>query len=220
MKRRHLAIMPVVVALVVLTGCQSAATASSSAATATPAAQVGASFFVGDEMSDSNMLALGTLQLEGTDQAVTREQAAKLLPLWTLIQEGTLQGDAETQAVVKQIRNTMTADQLAAMEAMSLTQEDFQGRFQEQGEGLRRPEGESVRMPAEPGDFGAEDRAALRERFQSMTDEERAAAMAEMGIERPEGGMSGQRPGAIDSMRGGNAMLLPLIELLTTRAAE
>jgi hypothetical protein len=171
-------------------------------------------------MSDTNLLALGTLQLEGTDQAVTPEQAAKLLPLWTLIQEGTLQGDAETQAVVRQIRNTMTADQLAAMEAMSLAQEDFQARFQEQGEGLRRPEGEDVRVPAEPGDFDAEDRAALRERLQSMTDEERAVAMAAMGLERPEGGMPGQRPGVAGTMRGGNAMLLPLIELLVSRAAE
>ena len=201
-------------------GCQSAATASGSAAPATPAAQAGAFPSVAGEMRDTNLLALGTLQLEGTDQAVTPEQATKLLPLWTLIQESTLQGDAETQAVVRQIRNTMTADQLAAMEAMSLTQEDFQVRFREQGEGLPRPEGENVRVPPEPGGFDAEDRAALRERLQSMTDEERAAAMAEMGIERPEGGMAGQRPGAAGVVRGGNAMLLPLIELLTSRAAE
>jgi hypothetical protein len=32
--------------------------------------------------------------------------------------------------------------------------------------------------------------------------------------------MPGQRPGVAGTMRGGNAMLLTLIELLTTRAAE
>ena len=68
-----------------------------------------------------------------------------------------------------------------------------------------------LRDPAEGG--------MLREEMQNMTDEERATRIAEMGIERPEGAQEGRtgNPGG----RAGrfNALLDPLIELLTERAA-
>ncbi len=72
-----------------------------------------------------NQLALGTLQVEGTGRAVTTEQAAQLLPLWQALR-GVLSSQnpaqAEIDVLLKQIESGMTADQMAAIRAMQLTQ--------------------------------------------------------------------------------------------------
>lgn len=82
----------------------------------------------GGALSIRTQLALGTLQLEETDQAVTVEQAEALLPLWqvlnTLETSGTA-AEAEVDAVVKQIQNTMTGEQIAAIAAMQLTEDNL-----------------------------------------------------------------------------------------------
>ena len=181
----------------------------------------------------TNALALGTFRLEGSENAVTAEQAAKMLPLWTIINSGSLQGNAETQAVLDQIEVQMTEDQLAAIEAMDLTFEDMGTWMEEQGiEMPARPEGG---MPGGGGAFGdmtEEERTKIREEFQSMTQEERATRMAEMGFERPEGGGQGGRqgggPGGGQAGQGtrpgggtrGGMLIGPLIELLTKRAGQ
>ncbi len=73
-------------------------------------------------------LAAGTLKLEGTDQAVTAEQAKELLPLWkavkTLGSSDTISQE-EIQALYDQIQETLTASQIQAITKMSLTQEDI-----------------------------------------------------------------------------------------------
>ena len=102
-------------------------------------------------------LLLGTFQLEKTDQAVTKEQASFLLPLWkslkTLSQSlmptrGMDQGqtnakpqppsvDTETQAQIKalgkQIQAVMTPEQLQAIAKMKITQKTTMTIMQEQG---------------------------------------------------------------------------------------
>ena len=50
-----------------------------------------------------NALALGTLVLEDSDDAVAPEQAVVLLPLWEVLQSGGLKNQAENDAVLKQI---------------------------------------------------------------------------------------------------------------------
>jgi hypothetical protein len=70
-------------------------------------------------------LVLGTLKLEGTPQAVDPAMAAELLPLYTLLQQLTSSGSAaqaEIDAVLEQIQDTMTSDQIHAIAAMKLTQ--------------------------------------------------------------------------------------------------
>jgi hypothetical protein len=106
-----------VLVVVVLVGCQQAepTAASEIAGPAGPGASPGAGLALPDG------LALGTLKLEGTEGAVTPAQASELLPLWKMIQGGSLQGDAESQAVLKQIQAKMTESQLAAIRAMGLT---------------------------------------------------------------------------------------------------
>jgi hypothetical protein len=204
--------------LVVLVGCKAAEP------TATPG--TGAGFArPGDgaagALDGANELALGTLKLEGSENAVTAQQAAQLSPLWQMIGSGSLQGDAEMQAVVKQIEGVMAEPQRAAIEAMGLTFEDMQAWMEEQG----------IEMPAPPqggnGGTGAfpnlseEQRAQMREQFQNTTPEERATRMAELGVQRPDG--QGFDPSAAPNWtrgRQGSFLIQPLIELLQERAAQ
>lgn len=75
-----------------------------------------------------SMLAVGTLELEGTDQAVTADQAKELLPLWKAVRvlgSSDTISQAEKQALYDQIQETMTADQIQAISKMSLTREDM-----------------------------------------------------------------------------------------------
>jgi len=215
-----------VITVIVLGGCQQsepaqagdveqAATGNTPSSAPPPQGGVG-------ELDPMNRLVLGTLKLEGREHAVTAEQAATLLPLWQLIQSDALQSAAETDAVVKQIEGQMTGEQLAAIEAMELTLEDMQA----QGIELPAP-GEGEGAPGGFQDMSEEERAQMREQFQTMSPEERATAMAEQGFQRPGGrGLpaegqapgTGQGPGGL--RRGGNVMLAPLISLLTERAAE
>ena len=179
----------------------------------------------------SSQLALGTLELEEMDDAVTREQATTLLPLWQALQ-GSVTAEAEVNAVLAQIEGTMTEEQLAAIAAMQLTQEDTAAWAEENG----------MNMPfAGEGGMGfgqemtEEDRAALRATVEAggvpegrpgggegfagggMSEEDRAAfrATAEAGgMAFPERRGGAGRRGAVNFLIG------PLVELLTERAAE
>jgi hypothetical protein len=73
-------------------------------------------------------LLVGTFKLENTDLAVTAAQAKTLLPLWQTLQALSSSSTAateETDAVVAQIKNTMTAAQMDKINAMKLTQQDM-----------------------------------------------------------------------------------------------
>lgn len=175
----------------------------------------------------SSQLALGIFHLQGTENAVTPEQARTLLPLWQAIQAGSLQSDAETNAVLKQIEGGMTAEQLAAIAAMQLTREDLGTWMQEQGiEFGPRPGGAGGQGPF--ADLSEEERAARRATrqaaggggfgqggFGDLSEEERAnlrATAEASGITF--GGRGG--PG-----RGLLAVLAePVVELLTQLAGE
>lgn len=169
-------------------------------------------------------LALGTLKLEGTGNAVSVEQAAELLPLWKALESGTLKGEAENAAMVKQIENKMDAEQLAAIDGMNLTFEDSPAwtespAAQALGIAMGAPN-DAQGAPAAGAlrNLSEDERAKMREQFQNMSAEERATQMAEMGIQRPEGQEGGgARPGGVG--RQANVLLRPLVELLTERAA-
>jgi len=68
-------------------------------------------------------LAIGTLNLEGTDHAVTSEQAAELLPLWEAYQwlhRSDTTSVVELDAVAEQIQGVMTLDQVEAINKLDL----------------------------------------------------------------------------------------------------
>jgi hypothetical protein len=84
-------------------------------------------------LTPESKLAIGTLNLEGTPQAVDPAMAAKLLPLWQLLVQ--LDGSASTapqeiQAVVDQIRATMSSAQVQAIDNMNISSADAFSGFQ------------------------------------------------------------------------------------------
>ena len=178
----------------------------------------------------SSQLALGTLELEGTEDAVTPEQAAALLPLWQALQGG-VTAQAEVNAVLAQIERTMTPEQLAAIAAMQLTQDDLAAWAQENGVSMpapgRSPGGqgapggdwEAIRATIEagggpPGGFAGTPPAGFPG-GQEMSDEQRAAIRAT--IEAGGGLPGGGRPGGMGRLNG---LIGPLVELLSQRAGE
>jgi hypothetical protein len=72
-------------------------------------------------------LAVGTLKLAGTDQAVTAEQARDLLIYWETYKQ-LMQSDTAAQEEVNglaaQIQETMTDEQMKAIDEMDITQQD------------------------------------------------------------------------------------------------
>ncbi len=75
-------------------------------------------------------LAIGTLNLEGTGQAVDSAAAAKLLPLWELLEQLDTSGSAapqEVTAVIEEIQLNMTSAQIQAINAMKIDQSQLLG---------------------------------------------------------------------------------------------
>lgn len=121
-------------------------------------------------ISDQEKFIIGVFKIEGTDLAVTAEQAASLIPLWTSMEEYSQQPqpmpagtpaatpDAsatpaepvdhseEISALFGQIETVMTADQLAAITKLELNQDAVKTFMDEQG----------IEMPAgmQPGQNG------------------------------------------------------------------
>jgi hypothetical protein len=72
-------------------------------------------------------LAVGTLKLAGTDQAVTAEQAQDLIVYWETykqLSQSDTAAQAEYDGLIAQIEETLTADQVQAISAMDITQQD------------------------------------------------------------------------------------------------
>ncbi len=95
-----------------------------------PAAKTGADTRLTEDFAGAltvqAQLALGTVRLEETSQAVDEAQAAELLPLWQALQtlsQSDTTADIELQAVVNSIQDTMMPEQLAAITEMKLTEE-------------------------------------------------------------------------------------------------
>jgi hypothetical protein len=81
-------------------------------------------------------LLLGTFSLEGSDQAVSAEQAAQLLPLWkamkSLSSSDTTSQD-EINALINQIEESMTEEQMTAIDAMNLDNQSMMDIMQDLG---------------------------------------------------------------------------------------
>jgi len=88
------------------------------------------------EMSLSMKLTLGTFKLEETTYPIDAKQAADLLPLWKALRslsESETVASEEIEAIINQIQDTMSAEQIAAIEGMQLTNEDTGAIFEELG---------------------------------------------------------------------------------------
>ena len=178
----------------------------------------------------SSQLAVGIMQLEGTENAVTPEQAKMLLPLWQALQGDTLQSDAEADAALKQIEGAMTAEQLAAIAALQITFEDMGVWLQAQGLNFGRPEG--TEGQGQFRDLSEEERAAMRATRQASggAGSGQGGSAAPGGVseeERASKRATAEASGTTLGGRGGGAgqgqialLAEQVVDLLTQRAAE
>ena len=232
MKARYVAMVVALVAALALGAC------SKAEPTPEPGAVVPEGDFAGPRggLQGTTRLALGTFRLEETEHAVTPEQAAAMLPLWKAIQSGSLQGAAETEAVLKQIEGVMDGGQLAAIDEMALSFEDV-GAWMESPSakalGIELPTPPAGQRPGDAAfqNVSEEERQKLRQEMENLSPEQRATRLAEMGMERPQGGGPGVGPGGTGGgpggrpagfvgRGGGNFLVDPLVELLSERARE
>ena len=87
-------------------------------------------------LSTEAQLLVGTFKLDNTDLAVTSDQAKQLLPLWQTLQSLSSSSTAATEeinAVVDQIKSSMTSSQMAKITAMKLTQTDIMSIMNQAG---------------------------------------------------------------------------------------
>ena len=126
-------ITPMILTILIL-----ALTACGSASNRTNRNSVSQSGSTTGQLPATTQLIMGTLKLDGSDQAVTAKQAADLLPLWQtmkVLSESDTAAQQEKDALIAQIQETMTAEQIQAITDMKLTRADMFALVQEQGTG-------------------------------------------------------------------------------------
>ncbi len=124
MKKKLALIMAIVMILVSLTACGSSTTEENASEVDLTIADTGTQFI------------LGTLLLDGTENEVTIEQAASLLPLWQLystISTSDTAAQEEIDALVTQIQNTMTSAQITAIGKIDLAGQNAMQLMNESG---------------------------------------------------------------------------------------
>jgi len=135
----------------------------------------------------SSKLAIGTLSLEGTNLAVTADEAAQLVPLWKAVRSlgsNNNTSQAEIDAVYKQIEDTMTPDQIKAIEKMSMTANDTRALMQKLG------------IQAQQFGNGGGN-------FQNLTESQRATQIAQFAAQGGNGNFRGGFEGGAGAPPGG-----------------
>ncbi len=187
--------------VVLLTACTATPTPSAAPVAATGA--VGLTEDYSDALSIRNQLALGTLRLEGTSQAVTPAQAAQLLPLWQALKTLSASSTAAVEEIValqNQIGAALTPPQTTAIADLKLTNAMLQAYYIEIGVSeVKTPEPGVTPQSSSLKDLPPEQREAARATAQALG--------------TPVGG------GSSGSVKK-DALLDNVIELLTNRAAE
>jgi hypothetical protein len=148
-----------VLALVGCKGSQATPAAASRSLGTTYTSQVLDASYSG-ALNASSQLMLGMLRLEGTDNAITSEQATALLPVAQSLQGQVLKSDAERNAVLAYIEAHLTPAQSGAIANMHLTQDDLQTWTRDSGPGAGFGPGQGGAGPqgtpgAVPGQSGA-----------------------------------------------------------------
>lgn len=132
-------------------------------------------------------LAIGTLKLEGTDQAVTAKEATDLLPLWQAVKSlsaSTNTAPSEITAVYKQIEGVMTPTQTQTIQKMTWTNQDMQALMTKYGI-----------------TFGGGAGGAGGQGGQNLTADQRATRTAQFAARGQGGGAGG--PGGFGGGQGG-----------------
>jgi hypothetical protein len=129
-KMNKTSVLLLLILTLILTACSNAPTKAGPAGAGNATSGVAAG-----ELSAPIQVALGTIKLDGTENAVTADQAKELLPLWETLQD--LEGSdtaatEEKDALISQIQETMTADQTQAIAALGLSRQDMFSVMQSQ----------------------------------------------------------------------------------------
>jgi hypothetical protein len=235
MNKRIIFTVVIIIGMISLAACS--AISSITGQKANPAAQTTPNAFDPANTPLESKLAMGTLSLEGTDKALTADEAKNLLPLWkalkSLSSSQTVSAE-EISALYQQIEDTMTPDQIQAIKDMQMTRESIAALDEK---------------------FGIQQMGNGNGDFQNLTDSQRATRVAQFADRNPgfgpggpdgggpggPGGFGGQEgPGAggtsnssgsatrtpdpqaaVRRLMGMNRMYLdPLIKLLGERAAQ
>ncbi len=129
--KNKLWILTLIIVTIALAGCQSESTPEPETATLNQS-------YAEDALPIETQLIVGTINLEETDLAIDAEMAEKLLPLWKMYKslvESDTTAEAEITALLDQIQDTMTTEQIETIAAMELTKEDMATLNQEMGRG-------------------------------------------------------------------------------------
>jgi len=170
----------ILLVIVFLTACRGGNQTTATSALEAAAVQSTPVPGVNGNMPLEGKLAVGTLLLEDTDLAIDAGEAAQLLPLWKAVRSLSSSDTAaqeEIQALYDQIQETMTDEQLGAIEAMEITAETMASLREELGIEADAFAGRGAGLE----NLSEEQRAAMIERFQSQNP----------GFEPPAGGPGG-----------------------------
>jgi len=140
-------------------------------------------------MSLEAKLAIGTFKLEGTDLAVSAEEAQALLPLWKAVKSLGASATAspeEIRALYQQIQETMSPAQIDAIDQMSLSTEEINTLMKDLG--------------IEGRGFAGQGASAS----QNFSEVERSTRVAQFQSQNP-GGIAGGEPGLMMMPREGGA---------------
>ncbi len=111
-----------------------------------------------ETIPELSQLVVGTFKLEGTENAIQPQQATELLFLWQGYKELTSRdsaADEEKEALIRQVKENMTAAQLSAIESMNLSLEDIRTVVMEYGSNGVARESSSSRSTESGGGFGS-----------------------------------------------------------------
>jgi len=156
---RYLALILIVSAI--FTACTASA--------AEPAMDFLVSQYLDTEYTDAaslrNQLAFGVIELDGTADAITPEQAGLLIPLWQALVS--LSGDsttteAELTAIQDQIVTALTIEQLEAIALMQLTNADLDLFYAEYGIIFPTPVPGVTKVPGSGNMLSQEEREATK----------------------------------------------------------
>lgn len=168
----------------------------------------------GSGLSTITELAVGTLKLAGTTQEVTADQAKELLILWKVYQEvsqSNTSAQEEVDALVEQIQESMTIEQMQAITDMNLTQQDvFTATQSADVNSSTSVSANSVSMPA-----GGEGMPGGAPPDGGGTPPDGSGVPADMGGEiTASGADSAQSVGSAPSVGGGAGIPSALVDLV------
>ena len=129
-------IVPAILTSVLLAACGGAA---DEVATTEKTTNADALLFEEDganSMPVQSQLILGTFLLEETELAVDAQQASELLPLWKAVRslsESDTAAAEEIEAVINQIQETMTSEQLETISTMEISREGMTALMEDLG---------------------------------------------------------------------------------------